>query len=68
MTAKVRHIVDFDDGTSRWAHDLPPGSDVRHLNAVAGWAGRVVGPTHDPYWLGLDGKKSRKGPDGPKET
>jgi hypothetical protein len=61
MTAKVRHIVEFDDGVSMWVHDLPDGSNLRHIN-LGGWAGRVMGPTHDPYWLRPDGSKSKKGP------
>lgn len=61
MAVKIRHIVEFDDGVNKWTHDLPAGSDLRHPN-LGGWAGRIIGPTHNPYWLRPDGSKSKNGP------
>jgi hypothetical protein len=60
MSARVATLVFYDDGTNKWEHELSPGSSVQHMNAVPGYAGKVTGPTHDPYWLTVTGMKARK--------
>lgn len=62
MSAKVTKIIEFDDGVRRWRHDLPDGSDIRHLNLNAEYVGKVTGPTHNPYWLKSDGTITSKAP------
>lgn len=62
MTAKIRHLVEFDDGEVRWTHDIPEGSRVDFLNMTPTFVARVTGTAHTPYWLKRDGGKSKKGP------
>lgn len=62
MPATIKTIVEYEEGGVRWAHELAPGSTVQHLNVLKEGVGRVIGPTHNPYWLLLDGTTSKKEP------
>ena len=62
MSGRVATLLIYEDGERRWTHELPPGSSVQHLNSVQGYAGKVSGPTHKPYWLTVDGAISKKAP------
>lgn len=47
---------------ARWEgheHVIPHGSILKFLNLREGVIGRVMGPTHTPYWLLADGSISR---------
>jgi hypothetical protein len=62
MSAIVKCYVEFDDGSVRWVHEIKVTDDVRFLNSVEGYACRVTGPDHNPYWLKTDGAVSKRGP------
>lgn len=63
MTATVRTILEFDDGTTKWVHTIPPKSSALHLNiGQADYVAKIAGPSHDPYWLLKSGKVVKKGP------
>lgn len=62
MTATVKHYIEFDNGAVSWRHEITDRDHASYLNSVEGFACRVTGPDHDPYWLRTDGTISKKAP------
>lgn len=62
MSTRLRTILEWTHAGEYMRHDLSSGSHAAFINNFPDRVAKITGPTHPPYWLKVDGTKTKKEP------